>query len=308
MVNINGWQAQFIKRLESVGWSVERTQSNHFKVRDAKNKFLFTFPTTPGDVRSMKNTEADAKRHGLPQLEHNAKLLAERERLERIQRDREESDAAAAVEAEARIDADLAKLGKSIEHHPDLGTVDGVAILMSGPALFKTPVMAEARPLRDAEELLLADDRTVWRCLKSAATPYRPHAEGLCHKVYLSVDSLQSHLAYHSRTPWKEVKNPDVADATTARKEEDQTVPTTKTPVKTAELNGHRPEIEAFDHALSQLQAGVKRIADASASLIIEIGTLRDASRRLPVVDQATIDKAAQFDALGAIFKNAAGK
>lgn len=304
MVNVNSWQAEFIRRCEAVGWKVERTNSNHYKVRDASNKFLFVFPTTPGDNRSMRNTEAEANRHGLKELVQKQALRNERDRLEKIRKDREASEA---VEAEAALE----RIETQIPSKPqpeDLGTVDGVAIVMSGPALFKTPVMAEARPLRDAEELLLADDRTVWRCLKSAATPYRPHAEGLCHKVYLSVDSLQSHLAYHSRTPWKEAKNPDVADATTARKEEDQTVPTTKTPVKTAELNGHRPEIEAFDHALSQLQAGVKRIADASASLIIEIGTLRNAARQLPVVDQVTIDKAAQFDALGAIFKNAAGK
>lgn len=304
MVNINGWQANFIQRCEAVGWSIERTKSNHYKVRDAKGKFLFTFPTTPGDVRSMQNTLSDAKRHGILDLEKQVKLRDERARLERIQKDREASEA---VEAEAALE----RIETQIPSKPEpesLGTVDGVAIVMSGPALFKTPVMAEARPLRDAEELLLADDRTVWRCLKSAATPYRPHAEGLCHKVYVSVDSLQSHLAYHSRTPWKEVKNPDVADATSAMKEEDQTVPTTKTPAKTAELNGRPTEIERLDQALSQAQASVKKVSDALASLVIEFGTIRSAVRQLPVVDQATIDKAAQFDALGAIFKNAAGK
>ena len=299
MVNTNGWQANFIQRCEAVGWSVERTKSNHFKVRDAKSRFLFTFPTTPGDVRSMQNTLSDAKRHGILDLEKQVKLRDERDRLERIQKDREASEA---VEAEAtleRIEADLKKIDRSVEHHsdpdPDLGNVDGVAIVMSGPAMYKTPVMSEPRPLHDAEELLLADDKTVWRCLKSAATKFRPDAEGVCHKVYLSVESLKSHLAYHSRIP--------AATTDSEREKEEEKVPT---PAQTP--NGARPEFDALDRSLAQLQAGIKKVADTLPNLIIEVGTLRDAVRKLPVVDQATIDKAAQFDALGAIFKNAAGK
>lgn len=308
MVNINGWQANFVKRCEAVGWSVERTNSNHFKVKNAKGKFLFVFPTTPGDVRSMQNTLSDAKRHGLLELEHNAKLLAERDRLERIQRDREASEAVEAEAALERIETALSSK-RSDSETADLGTVDGVAIAAIAPALFKSPVMAAPAPFGGAEELLLVDDRIVFRCVKPARTPYRD-VEGLCHKTYDNMNSLMAHIRYHGRAPWK--KEVDSSAPATATATEQETKSVTKTATKTATKttnptvqmqDGRRSDVAALDHAISQAQTSIQKVADGLTALVVEFGTIRDAVRKLPVADEEIMDKARRFDALRGMLK-----
>lgn len=298
MANISSWQSNFIQRCEYVGWRVERTKSNHYKVYDGTGKFIFTFPTTPGDKRSMMNSLADAKRCGLEDLENRAKLRDERDRLERLERDRETAEneiAASDARAISEIAAAPADASASVASQPDLGQVNGIAIAAVAPAQFKTSVMAEFRPFPDAEELLLADGSLVYRCVKPAATMHRPDARGLCHKTYETVNSLVAHMRYHSR-PKSKLNETGREAAVSA------------TPSQIAESNGHRPEIATLDHALAQAQLSVERIADNLKSLVIEFGSIRDAVRKLPVADAEILDKAAQFDALGAIFKQAAGR
>lgn len=303
MANINGWQANFVKRCEAVGWSVERTNSNHYKVKNDQGKFLFVFPTTPGDVRSMQNTLSDAKRHGILELEKDVKLRNERDRLERIQRDRE---AAEAVEAEAaleRIETALPSK-RSDSETADLGTVDGVAIAAIAPALFKSPIMAAPAPFGGAEELLLVDDRIVFRCVKPARTPYRD-VEGLCHKTYDNMNSLMAHIRYHGRAPWKKGTSSSAPATEQETKSVTETATTTKTTTSPTvqTRDGRRSDVAALDHAISQAQTSIQKVADGLTALVIEFGTIRDAVRNLPVADEEILDKARRFDALRGMLK-----
>ena len=89
MAGNNDWAKNFQARCQDVGWSVEATSSNHCKVRDARGKLLLTISTTPGDKRAMMNALSQAKRAGLEQLEQQVKLRRERDRLARIEADRQ---------------------------------------------------------------------------------------------------------------------------------------------------------------------------------------------------------------------------
>lgn len=292
MTSMSKWQDQFRKRCLAVGWDVEMTTSGHYKVRSADGRFLFTFPSTPGDKRSMLNTLADAKRLGLEDLEARAKLLAERERLERI-----ESDRAA---AEKKIDAangNAAAAAKSKEPS-DLGEIDGVAIVMSGPAMFKSPVMAFSAPISGGEELLLADDRTVFRCVRDAATNYRPDAPGLCHKIYTSVNSLKTHIAYHSRKP-KVVDEESVAENPSAGKIVPASVQAADAPSRPADTLKPTAKLAGKVAILSDI---VDEMIGKLRDVTLDLSSIQHDIARLEVADEATIEKARQFDVLQGIF------
>lgn len=276
------WQDNFRKRCEAVGWRVERTTSNHFKTYDSEGKLLLTFSGTPGDKRGMMNALSQAKRCGIEMLERNAKLERERDRLQKIEDDR--------AAADRKIDIINDHADASAQ--PNLGNVDGVAIVAIAPAMYKSPVMEQAAPLAAGEELLLASGRVVYRCARSASTVRRPDLEGICHRTYLTVESLKSHISYHTRQ-WK-TREAEVASG----------AGTTETHEPPSPVAAHSAEFDALDHALAQLQNGIKRIADQLPGLIIEVGTLRDAVRRLPVADAETVNKAQQFDALRGMFKD----
>lgn len=302
MASTNGWISNFIQRCEHVGWKVERTRSNQYKVYDANDKMILTLPSTPSDRRATSNILAEARRHGLENLESRLKLRDERDRLEKIERDRESAEAkiaesnVRAVSDVAAESADSSSVEPAKATQPEIGSVAGIEIVTIEPVSFKTPVMPYFKELSQAEELLLADGTTVFRCARPAATPHRPDAQGPCHKTYPTAHSLIAHLRYHTR----QVK--------------DSSVETTKEAAVSAasteitRSNGHSTEFAALDHMLAQAQSSVSKISDGFSSLLTELGSIRDAVRNLPVVDQETLSKAAQFDALGAIFKNAAGK
>lgn len=292
MSSVNGWQDNFRKRCESVGWSVERTTSNHYKVKDAKGKFIFTFPTTPGDKRSMQNTLSDAKRAGLLDLEARLKLKNERDRLQRIHADREASESVEAATAFERLtaatSATTAAASVAATADANLGDVDGVKIVAIAPATWKSPVMLKAAVLADAQELLLADDRVVYRCAKDAATLRNPAIEGICHRTYDNIGSLRSHISYHSRSYESKEVTVSVAPVVAVA------APTNKT----SAVSSHSLELNVLDHALAQLQNDVQKIANSLPPLIIEIDTLRDAVRKIPIASDDVLMKAQQFDAI----------
>lgn len=298
MSNVNGWQANFTKRCESVGWSVERTQSNHYKVRDANGKFLFVFPTTPGDQRSMRNTIAEAKRHGLEDLESRAKLRAERDRLERIEADR----AAVAQVENAEADAALARITELIPDQLetiDYGDVDGVKIVARAPAMHKTPVMSEAKPMNGGEELLLDDHRVVFRCTKPAAMPHRPELEGVCHKIFDTVGGLKIHITYHSRTT---VPTPPSTPSSTPEEIE---------PKMTTTIQRKSASTPAAKHPVEQIAARVTALTDEVGNMIttlqnvsLEFSSIIHDLSRLQIADEEIVAKAKRFDAMRAAFKD----
>lgn len=278
------WQANFEKRCLAVGWQVEMSANSHYKVRDAAGKYLFTYSGTPSDPRSMKNTLAEAKRHGLLELETQAKLAAEKERLERIERDRAAADAQIAA-SNSRAVANVAR------GTPDLGQVAGVAIVMSGPAMYKSPLMDKAGPIAFGEELLLADDRTVFRCLKPAATNYRPDLEGICHKIYDTVGSLRTHIGYHSRKPAGAEPNGEEGSSVTKLASKPEVV--TQRDKPTAKL------AERVD----ELSTAVVDMIENLQDMTLRLSSIQHDIAKLEVADEATIEKARQFDVLQGIFQ-----
>jgi len=56
---------KLIARIEAAGGTVNRTRKNHWQVRNQENRIVAVLPSTPSDVRSMRNCLADMKRGGL---------------------------------------------------------------------------------------------------------------------------------------------------------------------------------------------------------------------------------------------------
>lgn len=53
------------RRAERQGWTIELRRSGHLKwVPPAGGPFVFS-PSTPSDVRGIRNTRAELRRHGL---------------------------------------------------------------------------------------------------------------------------------------------------------------------------------------------------------------------------------------------------
>src|SRR5262245_21927468 len=92
MSDHHDWPENFRRRCESVGWRVELSASNHYKVYSDERGFLFSFSKTPGDRRALNKAVTDARRHGIEQLETDLKLRVEKERLERLATDREANE------------------------------------------------------------------------------------------------------------------------------------------------------------------------------------------------------------------------
>jgi hypothetical protein len=309
MGNINGWQANFTARCEAVGWSVERTNSNHFKIRDRAGKFLFTFPATPGDKRSMENTLADARRAGLLELEKTVKLRAERDRLARIEQDRQANDAALERTAAANGTSVTASAPET-----NLGSVDGVTIVATAPAMMQSPIMPKPAPLADAEELLLADDRVVFRCLKPAATITDGQLTGVCHRTFESVGSLRAHITFHARKSL-----PPQLQKGHKKPTRESEMPATKTaePIAAAETAVAAIDMTATNVAVTveglalRLATAIKmadRVATTAATVKLDLTRIAEDLQKLPQVDPETLAKARQFDTLRGIFTNGADK
>lgn len=191
---------ELVKRCEAVGWTVVISGRDHWKV-DTK-KGVFTFASTPSSYRSMKNAYAEANRYGLERLEIRLAELRAAERQVRLEEDRSANDARLAriiaVTGASRTEPDDA-----VDSDQHLGFVDGVRIVAVAPALIKTPIMPKPAPLRDGEELLLADGRICYRCTKLGTWRYDDVKKPteLCHAIFDAVNSLRNHIGYHSMTP-----------------------------------------------------------------------------------------------------------
>lgn len=287
------WQNNFIKRCEGVDWRVELSASNHYKVYSAERGFLFSFSKTPGDKRAMLNAVSAAKKHGIEQLETQVKLQRERERLVRIEKDRETNGF---VVSDVTTEADL-KPAAAVEQ-PNLGFVNGVQIIAIAPAKIKTPVMTEPRPLADAEELMLADESVVYRCRKPAATTNHPELEGICERTFPVVGSLQAHITYHSRKTMPSVTIANQTRLARASSKEIPEVPTTKTKAeKVTNANSPTELGKRIDAALD----AVGLLAAAATSIKAELTDLKTDLDKIQIADPATVQKAAQFDNLKAM-------
>lgn len=287
------WQDNFRRRCENVGWTVTRTNSSHFKVHDGE-RFLFTYSGTASDRRALLNVLSLAKRAGIEQLETQVKLRNERDRLARIERDR------ASVPVIFK-EPEMAAEPKPSDDQPDLGSVDGVAIVAVAQAMFQTPVMPSPGPLSDAQELLLADESVVFRCVKPAATlPATSGREGICHRTFKSVNSVQAHIRFHSHKSEKEV--PPVTPAVKPNKVTVRSK-STKSEVAAESTQTTRSDVEKLAERVTDTSDRVGKLITGLQDIILEMSSINHDLAKLQVADAETIDKANQFDALRSIFK-----
>jgi hypothetical protein len=313
------WQDNFKLRCQAVGWRVETSKSNHNKVFSRSGQLLLTYSGTPSDRRTMLNVLGQAKRAGLEQLEADQRLAAERDRLTRIEVDRTsnghvESRVTPPVFV-APVTSDAAPFPATAEPRSELGLgqVDGVAIVAVAPAKTQTPVMAQPAPLANAEELLLADGRVLYRCLKPQPLTGNP-----CHRTFETVNSVRAHIIHHARTagslrdrdvePVKPVKTTKVAKPVKPVKpREKSSVTTTASPVS---ASGEPPtESPASDRAsVTQLQRRVTAITEALElisngvrAVSQEVSEIQCELNELQVTSAETLRKAEQFDNLKAM-------
>lgn len=311
------WQRNFQQRCEDVGWRVERSGSDHMKVYDG-SKLLFTYSGTPGDKRTMMNVLSQAKRAGLLELESDRKLERERDRLERIEVDRLKNGhsetaftaaLAAAVAKTAVTNAVSVETAAAVATSEDLGDVDGVAVVAVAPAKIKTPVMSEAAPIAGGQELLLADDRVVYRCVRDAAMPHKPELTGTCNKTFDRIGGLQTHITFHSRTTLPRtprqreaieaaVKTAARKAVTAARAAQTEKIEEVAVTAATTAPAASRPEIAS---RVTELSLTVDKMLTGMQDVARELVEIRDSLQRLPVADEETLRKAAQFDNLRAM-------
>lgn len=189
----NGKQAiqELIKRCEAVGWTVAMSGGNHYRIDTRRG--TFTVASTPGGPQAIRNAYADAKRYGLEDLEAKLVEATEKARQERIAADRAANDAKL-----AKIRGTVNALNPfappkepddSVDTDTNLGYVDGVKIAAVGPVRYRHPrsISGTLSSLDTGEELLLVDDRVVFRCSKLL-----PNGD-LCHATFDSALALVGH-------------------------------------------------------------------------------------------------------------------
>lgn len=186
---------ELVKRCEAVGWTVVLSGGDHWKVDTRRG--IFMIPNTPGDARSMRNSVADAKRFGLDALEAKLVLRTEQDRQERIAADRAANDAKMA-KIRGAYDArnpftPPKEPDDSVDTDANLGEVDGVRIAAIAPVRYLHPRSHSGTlsTLRNAEELLLVDQRIVYRCANTL-----PDGKP-CHATFDNALSLLGHSRRH---------------------------------------------------------------------------------------------------------------
>lgn len=283
MAGNNDWAKNFKARCEDVGWRVKMSGTSHHKVFDSEGKLLLTFSGTPGDKRGMMNALAQAKRCGLETLEAQVKLARERDRLQKIEDDRVANELKlAGIKEQFEAQSDDSPV------NPGLGEVNGIFIVAVAPAMMKTPIMKEPRPLSFASELMLSNHDVVYRCERPAATGTKPDLEGICHRTFESVHSLRVHMSAHKQNPNKHL----------ARSLED-----TK-PMATTEPNVSPNGVSPASKLAARLSAALDTVgllAQGLDSVKAELTEIQSDLGRIEIADPEVLKKAAQFDNLKAM-------
>lgn len=260
----NGWPRELAERCEAVDWDVTIAKSGHYRVKTHDGR-SFSFPCTPGDYRAMKNAERYANRYGLDQREEEFKLRNEKERLERIERDRAQGvdwDA-----EERRIEEEQMKDQKVLGYVNGLGIIDRV----TARAVHPRSIGNEAVPIEHGMELLMEDESVIFQCVYPMTLN---DIEQDCGRTFETGNSLRSHISWHVRKAQKRT-NETVVEAQ-------------------AELTGPKPEggyPETVEHKIENLQEGksitvkydVKVVTPGIITRLAELGDEID-----ELVDEAT--------------------
>lgn len=315
------WPEELAKRCRAVGWTAYLAKSGHFKVQvppreDLPNGGGFSFASTPGSLDSEKKALNSANRYGLERLELQARLLAEKERLERIERDRRENG----VPEEdfvlyQEVEAELAEKIYSIpdpESERDVQTeslgrieVEGqvLEILEEAEAWFQPNRGGEPRLVEAARELLLSNHAVYFQCLKGTGT-WEGETEVRCDRLFTSPQGVFIHQGR-------------VHKAAENAAQRMQPHPASKAVEATLEVNVEAPEPVAVEAQLVPvgpvaalvLQADrMRKVEEKLEDLACEAGSiaasLEKLAQQLPdqVASEELRAKAAKFDRMmGAI-------
>ncbi len=329
----NDWQDNFRRRCDFVGWTTELSKgSNHYKVYDATGKYLFTYAKTSGDRRSMLNTVTEAKRHGIETLETQEKLRQERERLVRIEKDRETN---------GHVVADVSSINRGssegerrmteakIENHyaESRDAVLGVSVLIREKASLTShniqTKVTETHVYPDIDALQLENDTVVYQCasrrdttcLFTAASPQSVRAHLRAHSPRADAAKLAAELAEAEQ---RAAEAQAELDARIKRKSDGskQAVETRRKRAEAA-ANGHAPvtavstgavatdadraaierirkTADALGRELDELGRGLQHVAKSMAQLSNDVD-------RIPSVDPTISAKAKAFDELQAL-------
>lgn len=182
------WPKELADRCNAVGWEARLVNSGHYRafLPDGRS---FGWAASPSDTNGYKAAQREAERFGLADLELRARLEREKERLERIRRDRELNGVPAedfAPESTQPKEDAMPKYG-FIE-------VDGVRIGIAevGPAFYSPVRGSGPREIPDARELLLVDETIRYQCLKPThSDPGRP--DKLCERTFEKAAGLHIH-------------------------------------------------------------------------------------------------------------------
>jgi len=241
------WVEDLVKRCAAVGWEVTYAAGGHRRIKTHKGK-VFQLASSPGDVHSRKNAERAAARHGLEVLEEKMTLQREKERLERLAKDRANG-------------VDWEEEEKKIEEHKERTkhgfAVGGVVIVEVAQAYGGHPRNPnQMLPIKHGEELLLENESVIYRCSHPVTLNDK---EQPCGRQFEATGSLRSHIAWHARQkpePTSEQETIDILSdsATMAAITEAEAEVDTK--------------IESIEHKITNLKEGESIVVKADVKII----------------------------------------
>lgn len=331
MASDQAWVQNFRGRCEFVGWTVQLTKSNHYKVHDRAGRLLFTYSGTPGDRRAMQNALSQAKRAGLEQLETGLKLVKERDRLERIERDRElnghrefSMTATTATVTPSRADVtytseEMKLTLRDIEPTTDaqvseLGQVNGIAVVMRSRAMLPTPPNGTLTAHENIEEVLLADDTTIFVCCENGCDytadngiSVRAHRKAhgpaaQAKRLAREKAELEAQLAERHRRQVEGGKK--AAETRKARAAETANVNANVTASGEAPTQASSRSVTSAEiqRRVNQLAFDTQLIATDLSVIVDVLEQLKRDVASLPDLDPEVVEKAARFDAMKNIF------
>lgn len=299
------WQDNFRRRCDYVGWVTDlSTGSNHYKVYDAKGKYLFTYAKTAGDRRAMLNTLSEAKRHGLEILEQQEKLRRERDRLVRIEKDRETNgfvvaDVQSANTATSEREKDIPVATIANHYAENRDAVLGVKVLIRQTAhltgINYATQQLDSRPYPDIDELQLENETVVYQC----ASRY----DSSCLFTAAKSQSIRAHLRAHAPRAQARALAAKLAEAEAELQAQKAKTKTNvaqngdlRDPTDTdhAVIDRIKKTADSLAHELEELSRGMQFVGKSLTQLSADLD-------RIPTVDPKLIDKARAFDDLQAI-------
>lgn len=192
------WPQELADRCNAVGWPAELVANGHWKAR-LPDGTVMGWAESPSDTNAYKNAMRVARAKGLEDLELQLKLQREKERLERIERDRRlngvpESAYGPGPATQPESEPEL----KTPATSSNLGFVEvegqRLGIMEQAEAWFQPSRGGERRLVEDARELMLIDHSVHYQCLRGTGT-FQGEDEVFCNRLFDTPSGVFFHQA-----------------------------------------------------------------------------------------------------------------